>query len=129
MSKTIKLKNFSDITYRFEIGLLPGQAPMKYEVAPGEVCEVPRGYYESSTKGRRSMIQRRAPGLRPADSKAEVSKKAEAPKAKPAPAKKKAEVKPSPAKPAASSDSLFKDPVAEVKKTKKKWAKARKSDK
>lgn len=110
--KTVTLVNTSDKTYKFEIGHMPGQPPTKYDVAPGETCEVPAGYCQAAY-GRRSMIERRAPGLKPVGEVPEP-----APKPQPTPASPKA----------VSSDTMFTNPMEPKVKTKK-WAKAKKGDK
>lgn len=67
-----KLINKTDRVISFVIGQDPGQPPLKYEVAPGEVCEVAEGYCKV-VEGR-SIIKMIAPGLE--EYKGEDKKKA-----------------------------------------------------
>lgn len=72
---TKKFINASDTECKFEICSRPDMAPTQYRVKPGESCDIPLGY----TSG--SFLERRAPGLVPADEYKAKKEKAPEPKA------------------------------------------------
>ena len=75
---TEKLVNATDKPVKFKIATTPGVEPMRFDVKPGETCEVPAGYVESG------HIFRIAPGLaRVGDVPAKVANDVVASTAKP----------------------------------------------
>lgn len=103
---TKKFINASDVECKFEICSRPDMAPTQYHVKPGESCDIPLGY----TSG--SFLERRAPGLVPADE----YKGKPAPKAEPKP-EPKAEAKPEPKEEAPAESE--EDAKPKAKKSKK----------
>ena len=60
MSATKRFRNTSERPQRFKIWIAPNMSPHEFDVAPGEECEIPKGYAGN-------FIKRRAPGLKACD--------------------------------------------------------------
>ncbi len=58
----LKYKNVGNKTVRFVIAHKPEFAPEQFEVAPGDVCEIPAGYCQKQGE-RPSFIERRGNGM------------------------------------------------------------------
>lgn len=91
--QTKRYRNDGPTSAKFKIYGQPGMAPVEFDVAPGEECDIPVGYCQGT------FLKRRAPGLVSADSPRKESEskieakesKPEEPKRKPGRPRKKAE--------------------------------------
>lgn len=58
----MRMRNATDRVLRFEIAGAPAEEPTRYELQPGDVCDVADGYCVVANGGR-SIISMIAPGL------------------------------------------------------------------